>query len=461
MRLLTGDECGVLKECLPFHKKEKISCLPSAAARRKGVVSLDWTDNGQDSLLDKQFASLHLDSTVTLWERSNEAKQSFAKYHSVRDISNVFADCAISELIRPLGLASISGDRLVACNTLGQATILKPLAPEPVVQRFTTISVPENTKDQSDSIPLLTCMAVDAPSQRLALGGNERETTIYDIQSTKQLFKTKNLPPDPQTLLAPLVWHTCIQFMGDDGNTFAVGTAHHQVRVYDTRVARRPVLYTPDDLLEYRVTALCHDKIQHEHELFVGDAAGTIVMLDLRSIGRGTSKTTPLRYVGPGGSIRGLAVANNKLAAIGLDRMLHLYDIATTKKVECLYLKHRTNCLLLGQEAWKTEEDDLDDGDIDQEDVVRDYVDSDQEDDDSDDGDDDDQETAEESNEDDESQSSSDKEQADSGDDDDEVDPENSDGDGSSSSEESDRSGEDESEDDEPPKIAPRKRQKR
>jgi hypothetical protein len=388
MRVLTGDECGILKECLPYHKKEKITCLPTNASRRKGVISLAWTSKDQDCQTDQQFASLHLDSTVTLWERSNESKRSFAKYHSVREIQNIFTDCNISEINRPLGLAAIIGDRLVACNTFGQATVLKPLAPEPVVHQFTTVSSGSDSKH-----PPLSCMAVDTQSNKLALGGQDRETALFDIESSKQLFKCKNLPPDPQTLLAPLVGPSCIEFMGDNGNKFAVGTAHRQVRLYDSRAARRPVFYTPDDLLEYRVTALCYDATHHEHELFVGDAAGTLLKLDLRAIGRGTSTTNPVRYVGPGGSVRGLEVRENKLVVVGLDRMLRVYNVMTTKEEEGIYLKQRMNCVLLGREPWDTEEADADDGDIDQEDIVRDYVDSDQEeeDDDDDDGTDDDE----------------------------------------------------------------------
>jgi hypothetical protein len=380
MRILTGDECGILKECLPEHKKEQISCLRNEGSRRKGVVGLDWAADQQhdDSAVDRQFASLQLDSTVTLWERSDDSKRSFAKYHSVRDIRNVFTDSSISDTNRPLGLAAIVGDRFIACNTFGQASILKPLAPEPIIQRFSTIAIPDSSGPENKH-PLLSCMAVHAPNQKLALGGQDRETVVFDIESTKQLFKCKNLPPHPQTLLTPLVWPTCIEFMGVEGNLFAVGTAHHEVRLYDTRVARRPVQYTPEHLFEYRVTALCHDAINHEHDLFVGDAAGTILKLDLRALGRGTSSVDPVRYAGPAGSVRQLAVRDNKLAAVGLDRMLRIYNIGSTKEVHTIYMKQRLNCLLLGREPWKVDSDDADDddGDIDQEDVVRDYVDSD------------------------------------------------------------------------------------
>ncbi|GKY95211.1 hypothetical protein MPSEU_000484100 [Mayamaea pseudoterrestris] len=391
MRVLTGDECGILKETLPNLKKEKIVCLPSTASRRKGVVSLAWTNKDQDVSTDQQFASLHLDATVTLWERSNESTRSFSKYHSLREICNVFKDCTVSETNRPLGLAAIGDDRLLACNTFGQATIVKPLAPEPIVQRFETVSIPQIGTVESKH-ELLSCMAVHTESNKLALGGKDRETIIIDTASTKQIFKCKNLPSDPQTLLAPLVWPTCIEFMGENGgNTFAVGTAHHEVRIYDARVARRPVQYTPDHLLEYRVTALCHNTKHHEHEIFVGDAAGTILKLDLRALGRGTCKVNPLRYVGPGGSVRGLKVRENKLVAVGLDRMLRVYDVKTTREIESIYMKQRMNCILLGREPWETDEEVADDGDIDQEDIVRDYVDSDQEEEEEEDDDDDDE----------------------------------------------------------------------
>jgi ribosome biogenesis protein NSA1 len=386
MRILTGDECGILKECLPRNKKDNIRSLPTTASRRKGVVSLTWA-NEKDATVDSQFASLHFDSSVTLWGRSDETERTFASYHSVREICNVFTEASTTDTVtRPLGLSLIADGRLLACNTNGQVAIIKPLAPQPVHTKFSTISIPVSVNSKEVQYPLLTAMAVtDAHIKALALGGKERETILYDVETTKQIFKTKNLPPHPQTLLAPLVWPTCIEFLGKEGNRLAVGTAHNQVRLYDTRVARRPVAYTPDGLLDYRVTALCHataglaeNENNSEHDLYLGDAAGTILKLDLRAIGRGTCKVNPIRYVGPAGSIRGLSIRGTTLAATGLDRMLRVYNTATAKEMNCLYMKQRINCLLLGNEDWKNEEDgNDDDGDIDQEDVVRDYVDSD------------------------------------------------------------------------------------
>ena len=60
--------------------------------------------------------------------------------------------------------------------------------------------------------------------------------------------------------------------------------------------------------------------------------------------------------------------------------MLRIYDSKTRKPLHTVYLKQRLNCVLISADATDgNSDDDVDDGDIDQEDNVQDYVDSDSE----------------------------------------------------------------------------------
>jgi ribosome biogenesis protein NSA1 len=170
----------------------------------------------------------------------------------------------------------------------------------------------------------------------------------------------------------------------------AVGTAYKQVRLYDVRESsktRRPTATTPEGLLEYRVMSLCQ---VDDYQLVVGDAVGDIYSLDIRSLGR-NPKSAPNknmgRYVGPAGSIRQMKKHPTlpRLAAVGLDRMLRIYDTNKRKLLDCVYLKQRLNSVLFDKDgAWELggkEGDDVEGGDegdwdIDQDDVVEDYVDS-------------------------------------------------------------------------------------
>jgi ribosome biogenesis protein NSA1 len=556
MRLITGDECGLLKECIPElstnaeeeEKNEAVS-IPSrrrvlvskdqgvellnpdflaennkrtdasssssssaAGLRRKGIVSLTWTAAHDDS----QFASLHMDGTVQLWKSSSvdeamSGNGGYARYRRVSEISNIFqtptgetsteseasnttTTMMMDPLSKPIGLYAFetasanSGStdtRLVACNAQGTVCILNPNhkssndvdenPTSPIVKSFETVkgnqnmtSTPTTKNIARLQYPQITATALDgqnvistnthtssssaSPSSatptRIALGGRDRDVMIWDLESSQQVYKAKNLPPDPQTLLQPLVWPTVMTFVQQSSafngspHILAVGTAYNQVRIYDVRVhqavmtmkttnksqssssypapmKQRPLAYSPlKDCphvpLEHRVTTLLPMENDSCH-LVVGDAAGYLQTMDMRLLEKNTSHTSKSsihgqqygqaqpscmvgRFVGPEGSVRGLAQdgKGEMLAAVGLDRMLRLYETSTRKQVYCMYLKQRLNCVLCGRQDAKKKrngkkdshdnenndddddagEDGYDSADMDADDVVEDYVDS-------------------------------------------------------------------------------------
>lgn len=463
MRLVTGDECGLLKECIPELSRSESNdkdgpILPprynSTPIRREGVSRLDPHerqtrqrgvidlaflndhDNGDDRSTSYSLAALRIDGSVEFWDGSAKNRKSFGSYEKIHStIENVFQDKVANgsrsnPFIRPLGLGVFGKHaRLCAGDTCGNLAILpypssvesQDDIPGKVVQRYNAYS---NAKQRSDTISYTpgkhvnnhtaTAMACDGVHGRVAFGGRERETTLVDIVSGKVVFKAKNLPPDPQTLLQQPIWPSAILFLGgsttsttSSHNVMAVGTAYKQVRLYDVRAnggsqTRRPTAVTPETLLEHRVTALCE---VDEYHLAVGDTAGYMYHLDMRMLGRklkGKNVTVHNnlgRYVGPAGSIRQIKKHPTlpRIAAVGLDRMLRIYDTDTRKQLDCIYMKQRLSCVLFGPDrTWTTPsscsgdgEDPSDDSDnsnehendwdIDQEDIVEDYVDSDAE----------------------------------------------------------------------------------
>ena len=417
MRLITGDECGLIKECIPelsvgkgmtneaqsswngpmkipISKDKgflKVNGASSAMARRNGVAGLTWVQEKDDA----SFASLRLDGVVQVWERSSMDQGDFGKYRPLHEesSSSCFSETGEIEAIRPatkpLGLYSFQNDtsdiRLCACNAFGQVAVLNPLDEDAplVLKRFSTVK--SNDEHNKFGLPFITATAVDKRNQRVAVGGQERETTLWDLETSKQVWKAKNLGADPQTLLPPQVWPSAISFLHEadtsiGSNLMAIGSAHCEVRLYDIRddsIQRRPISYTPNGLIEYRVTSLCQID---PFNIVVGDSSGDIHTLDLRTLGKkkkDKTVSTMGRFVGPGGSIRMMAKhkEHSTLAAVGLDRMLRLYDSKTRKHLYCMYMKQRLNCVLFGEEP------SLFDGgeDIDQEDEVIDYQDSDNE----------------------------------------------------------------------------------
>lgn len=370
-------------------------------SRRRGVVSLSWIQRTGD----KKFASLHIDGTVAFWERSASVTNGFGEYRSQGRFDDVFADESkgAEPTRHPLEIFSLqkSGKPFVcACNKNGKVILIDlskdTFSRDSIVTSFHVYHPPS----APSSYPLVSAMTIEAESNHLACGGKDRETVLWDLVSEKQIWRAKNLPPDRQTLLQPLVWPTTIEFLDEktvlgtttNGQILAVGTAHNEVRIYDIRVdassQRRPVAATPHGLLDHRVTALCQ---LSPYRLAVGDAAGNLHAVDLRQLGPKevirksihTKVGTHGRFVGPAGSVQQIVRHGSipRIAVVSLDRMLRVYDSEKRRQLSCMYLKQRLRCALFGQDVNTDDENDymvnLDDQDIDQEDIVRDYVNSD------------------------------------------------------------------------------------
>ena len=432
MRLITGDECGLLKEVIPeLGRKKKdpnaliqphsamidvtkggVSRVDSKEAQKRdrGVVDMVWMNEGDDCTKDESssstFGVLRNNGSVDLWTAEIEDKKSFAK-HSLKlsTPDNIFGT---ETRPRPLGLGFFNQqNRLCAGDILGNIAVLDCTKNKcDVVQTYNSYTTSKGgntisyTPGKMENVQLATALAFDTARARAAVGGREREVCITDISTGKLVFKTKNMPPDPQTLLQQPCWPTAIQFLNKESNVMAVGTAYKQVRLYDVRESsktRRPTMLTPEGLLEYRLTSLCQID---ENEIVIGDASGDILTIDLRRLGRNAKAPANrdlARYAGPAGSVRQLKKHPTlpRLTAVGLDRMLRVYDTNTKKQLDCVYLKQRLNCVLchqnnhceLSDDASVVSEDDydkMDDFDIDQDDVVEDYVNSDDSDNDND-----------------------------------------------------------------------------
>ena len=161
-------------------------------------------------------------------------------------------------------------------------------------------------------------------------------------------------------MLQEPIWSTSIQFLTNDSITSHVdgssrvlddllvtGTAYKQVKVYDIRTQRRPILSSPSffkyksssqtQILHHRITALCQI---NSNQIMVGDTAGYMHIMDLRKL---TNKSAVGRFVGPCGSIRKIIKHPTLpiVACVGLDRMLRTYQISKRKSLDIIYLKQR------------------------------------------------------------------------------------------------------------------------
>ena len=464
MRIITGDECGLLKETTPEASRnlnptergavqasancEGVTRLdgphqqPQHQTRRKGIVGLvklpasivdDEGDDGDNSS-PFAFAALRVDGTVETWaSRRPVVKRGkpteLATYHMLSATSNVFANHKSEDISdegkqvagKPVGICSSSGieSSITACvDSMGRLTVLNMAANDPdksIVAQYNAFAGKSKTisytKGNFANNDIATALAMDADASRIAVSGRERETTLLDVETGDILWKAKNLKPDLQTLLQYPIWTSALDFVSSDGggmeiqgssDLLAAGTAYKQFRIYDVRASsgsaqqRRPILCTKEGALSHRVTALCQldSSVSSGYGYVIGDAAGDMHAVDLRNLGKGTVG----RYAGPGGSIRKIEKHPTLpiLACVSLDRILRTFDTKKRKMLDCVYLKQRLGSMLFCDDPmWSIDgsgdnavaDDGMEEGDIDMEDEVEDYVDSDGDDDEDDDDD--------------------------------------------------------------------------
>ena len=128
---------------------------------------------------------------------------------------------------------------------------ISPQGINPAEGESTTLTVPGP----------LSCMAVHAPadsegdgaSPLVALGGKERDLSLWDVTTGTSTWLARNVPHDKLDLREP-VWVTAVRFQASSPHVLAAGTGYKQLRIYDARAQRRPVRTM--DLEGYRVTAI-------------------------------------------------------------------------------------------------------------------------------------------------------------------------------------------------------------
>ena len=190
-------------------------------------------------------------------------------------------------------------------------------------------------------------MRLESSAAAVAVGGNERDLSVWSLDTQQELFRARNVPHDKLDLRQP-VWVTDAQFMASSGgNRFEMvtTTGYSQIRLYDTGAQRQPVHSVK--VGEYPLSACALNR--ESHSIFVGDTTGGLYALDIRtwkSLGR---------FVGPCGAVRDLLCVDGgsvpMLCSVGLDRFLHVFSQRTRKLQHKLYLKQRLTAILTWSES--------------------------------------------------------------------------------------------------------------
>ncbi|KAL3900653.1 MAG: hypothetical protein SGCHY_001185 [Lobulomycetales sp.] len=194
-------------------------------------------------------------------------------------------------------------------------------------------------------------------------GGEERDVALWDINSApgvdgmrQPIWMARNVPHDYLDLRQP-VWVTDLCFldpMGDHSKILA-GTGHHQLRLYDARTdsgdskgkkspgnRNRPTMNI--SVGENPVKSVC-SMPGNDAYAFFADSIGHVGRVDLRN------QKIVNSYKGPTGSISQVSVFDGQLAAVGLDRFLHVWNVENSANpTHKMYLKQKMSCLLIDSE---------------------------------------------------------------------------------------------------------------
>ena len=181
---------------------------------------------------------------------------------------------------------------------------------------------------------------------QLATGGRGVDLAVWSVATGQPAWRARNVPHDELRLAVP-VWVADARWLPGTPQTLVVGTGfvkerlRGEVRLYDVRAQRRPVLRTHAPAGEEAVSAVaCTADGLH---VVAGSVSGTLVRLDVRGGMRAAG-----RYKGAAGSIREVAAAGGAVACVGLDRMLRVYGAADGALRKRVYLKQRLTALLWG-----------------------------------------------------------------------------------------------------------------
>ncbi|TPX43186.1 hypothetical protein SeMB42_g00245 [Synchytrium endobioticum] len=175
-----------------------------------------------------------------------------------------------------------------------------------------------------------------------ATGGDERDLCIWDLNTVSSssengkfqpTWKAKNVPHDFLDLRVP-IWITDLEYLTP--SQLVTSTGYHQVRLYDIKAAKKPVMSC-----EVGDTPLRTITVLNANEVLVSDATGELTCLDIRQGGRVMGK-----YKGSTGAVRSVCIQNGHVAAVGLDRFLRIYHIKTRRMLHQVYLKQRLSSVL-------------------------------------------------------------------------------------------------------------------
>ncbi|RMX58556.1 hypothetical protein pdam_00020103 [Pocillopora damicornis] len=301
-----GGEIGVLKGVDLKKSSFTNHSVGENSSRNHEICSMSWNDDNENQIL--------LGSANGIVKTFDVTKKEF-----------------VSEWSHPVGKGKLKGlfkwnSAIVSCVDSGLLQIWK---------------------DHENSIDIKVGSHVSAvrqnslcPSQ-VGTGGQKNDLKLWDLNRPGEpTFRAKNVPNDFLDLQVP-IWVCDLGFLPSQGShsKVVVGTGYHQVRLYDTKAQRRPVLSF--DFGESPISALA--VTDDENVVIVGNTVGTMGSIDLR---KGQLKG---HFKGFAGGIRCISCLDKQqmVVSCGLDKFLRVHHLHKRKLLHKIYLKSVLNCLLI------------------------------------------------------------------------------------------------------------------
>ena len=252
-----------------------------------------------------------------------------------------------------LGLMPLGAFSVASCTTSGVVEVWRPSSldgnPEAAVRLNTLASNAGQPSSQKlDLDPGRPAECFSTWDNLVAVAGKANNARVFDLgapSAEEPIFHARSAKPNELGIWEK-PWVTCCGFVpGEGGQLVALGTAEHQVRLYDRRVKRRPVLSV--DFGENKVTCLCFPCEEGaSREVWCANATGQIRLVDLRTAGEG-GEGVGASLKGALGCVRSLTrhpdPAVPLVFACGLDRHLRVFDLRRRKQVKSVYLKQYLN----------------------------------------------------------------------------------------------------------------------
>jgi len=241
MRIITGDECGLLKEIIPELSRANedgkqmqqnvdmgVSRLGDSGTepnmnRTLGIVDLAFSqldssneDVGAGSL---SYCALRANGSVEKWEGfspydSKEDRICGGTYKKSKTISNVFErneSDKSSYQGKPIAMCSAHqyqtfsdknppNNIIACCSSTGRVSVIdtNDFAKGIVAQydayatgKRAAPSKIDYTRGQFENRDIATTMAMSADAQKIIIGGRERAATMLDVESGKNLWKVR------------------------------------------------------------------------------------------------------------------------------------------------------------------------------------------------------------------------------------------------------------------------------